>query len=187
LRSPNEKKDAGSPSNVTGADPLQLAVFVDGENIPYVCWDQIDSITALFGECATKRLYANVQYDSVSPWLNNGREHGFEIIESPPNAEKKNASDYSMISDAKALLSSQEFHGFLIVSTDKYFIPLAKWGIDNGKFVIGMGKSETSITFRNEFSLSVVIDDIPPIMLGLKEERNDVPILIKAFSTDSYF
>jgi len=185
LPSPTKKKMTGEPFNGGGADAHRLAVFIDGENIPYVCWDQIARIMHLFGDVWTKRLYVNVQYECVAPWVNNAGEHGLEIIETPPNADKKNASDYSLISDAKVLLSSQEFGGFIIVSTDKDFIPLAKWGIEHGKLVVGIGKSETNISFRNECSLFVEIENIPPVMDAFKGEEKAVAILIKAFSNIS--
>jgi len=157
LPSPTKKKMTGEPFNGGGADAHRLAVFIDGENIPYVCWDQIARIMHLFGDVWTKRLYVNVQYECVAPWVNNAGEHGLEIIETPPNADKKNASDYSLISDAKVLLSSQEFGGFIIVSTDKDFIPLAKWGIEHKgeeKAVAILIKAFSNISQDGDWKLS---------------------------------
>lgn len=159
---------------------LTLGILVDCENLSHNHWANIELITSVLGNCSTKRLYANFQYPNVRPWKRTAELYRLEMIQTPPGTPKKNSSDRSLTRDAEILLSSGEYDGFVIVSSDSGFKRLAKLVAGTDKFVMAIGKSDTKVSFRNECNIFILIDDIPELVDEYKNARRAIPILKKA-------
>lgn len=126
---------------------LNIAVLIDGDNIPsaYI-GEMIEEITK-YGNPTIKRIY----WDWTRPWLNKWKnillENAITPIQQYGYTTWKNATDSAMIIDAMDILYGEKVHGFCLISSDSDFTKLATRLREAGKLVIGIGEKKTPNPF----------------------------------------
>lgn len=126
---------------------INLAVLIDGDNIPSAFVKEMMEEIAKYGNPTIKRIYGDWTKPNLSKWKNMLLEHAINPIQQYGYTTGKNATDSAMIIDAMDILYSEKVDGFCIVSSDSDFTRLATRLREAGMQVIGIGEKKTPNPF----------------------------------------
>ena len=126
---------------------LNLAVLIDGDNIPSAYVKEMMEEIAKYGNPTIKRIYGDWTNPGLTKWKNVLLENAITPIQQYAYTKGKNATDSAMIIDAMDILYSEKVDGFCIVSSDSDFTRLATRLREAGKNVIGIGEKKTPEPF----------------------------------------
>ena len=126
---------------------LNLAVLIDGDNIPSAYVKEMMEEIAKYGNPTIKRIYGDWTKPHLSKWKNLLLENAITPIQQYGYTTGKNATDSAMIIDAMDILYSGKVNGFCLVSSDSDFTRLATRLREAGMQVIGIGEKKTPNPF----------------------------------------
>lgn len=126
---------------------LNLAVLIDGDNIPSKYIKEMMEEIAKYGTPSIKRIYGDWTKPHLSKWKNILLENAIQPIQQYGYTQGKNATDSAMIIDAMDILYSGKTDGFCIVSSDSDFTRLATRLRESSQFVIGIGEQKNTRAF----------------------------------------
>jgi uncharacterized LabA/DUF88 family protein len=126
---------------------LNLAVLIDGDNIPSAHVKEMMEEIAKYGNPTIKRIYGDWTNPHLSKWKNLLLENAITPIQQYAYTSGKNATDSAMIIDAMDILYSEKVNGFCLVSSDSDFTKLATRLREAGMQVIGIGEKKTPTPF----------------------------------------
>ena len=124
-----------------------LAVLIDGDNIPSGQVKEMMEEIAKYGNPTIKRIYGDWTKPHLSKWKNLLLENAITPIQQYGYTTGKNATDSAMIIDAMDILYSEKVNGFCLVSSDSDFTRLATRLREAGMQVIGIGEKKTPNPF----------------------------------------
>lgn len=126
---------------------LNIAVLIDGDNIPSAnVKEMIEEITK-YGNPTIKRIYGDWTSPGLRKWKKLLLENAITPVQQYGYTTGKNATDSAMIIDAMDILYSGKVEGFCLVSSDSDFTRLATRLREAGKMVIGIGERKTPNPF----------------------------------------
>ncbi len=152
---------------------LNIAVLIDGENIPSAHVQEMMEEIAKYGNPTIKRIYGDWTKPRLSKWKNVLLENAITPIQQYSYTSGKNASDSAMIIDAMDLLYSEKVNGFCLVSSDSDFTKLATRLREAGMKVIGIGEKKTPNPFIVACDKFIYIEIIAN--KAQKKENKDSP------------
>ena len=126
---------------------LRLAVLIDGDNAPRDCLKSIMEEIAIYGTPMIKRIYGDWASHGLSTWKNTLLENAVTPKQQFAYTTGKNATDSAMIIDAMDILYTGKADGYVLVSSDSDFTPLAIRLRESGMYVIGIGEEKTPKAF----------------------------------------
>lgn len=126
---------------------LNMAVLIDGDNIPSAHVKEMMEEIAKYGNPTIKRIYGDWTRPGLSKWKNLLLENAITPIQQYGYTKGKNATDSAMIIDAMDILYSGKVNGFCLVSSDSDFTRLATRLREAGMQVIGIGEKKTPNPF----------------------------------------
>jgi hypothetical protein len=126
---------------------LNLAVLIDGDNIPSAHVKEMMEEIAKYGNPTIKRIYGDWTKPHLSKWKNLLLNNAITPIQQYGYTTGKNATDSAMIIDAMDILYSEKVNGFCLVSSDSDFTRLATRLREAGMQVIGIGEKKTPNPF----------------------------------------
>ncbi len=126
---------------------LRLAVLIDGDNAPRDCLKSIMEEIAIYGTPMIKRIYGDWASHGLASWKDSLLENAVTPKQQFAYTTGKNATDSAMIIDAMDVLYSGKTDGFVLVSSDSDFTPLAIRLRESGMYVIGIGEEKTPKAF----------------------------------------
>ena len=126
---------------------LNLAVLIDGDNIPSAYVKEMMEEIAKYGNPTIKRIYGDWTNPRLNKWKNILLENAITPIQQYGYTQGKNATDSAMIIDAMDILYSGKVNGFCIVSSDSDFTRLATRLREAGMQVYGIGEKKTPNPF----------------------------------------
>ncbi len=126
---------------------LNLAVLIDGDNIPSAYVKEMMEEIAKYGNPTIKRIYGDWTNPRLGKWKNVLLENAITPIQQYGYTQGKNATDSAMIIDAMDVLYSGKVNGFCIVSSDSDFTRLATRLREAGMQVFGIGEKKTPNPF----------------------------------------
>lgn len=126
---------------------LNLAVLIDGDNIPSAYVKEMMEEITKYGNPTIKRIYGDWTKPHLSKWKNLLLENAITPIQQYGYTTGKNATDSAMIIDAMDILYSGKVSGFCLVSSDSDFTKLATRLREAGMQVIGIGEKKTPNPF----------------------------------------
>ena len=124
-----------------------LAVLIDGDNIPSAYVKEMMEEIAKYGNPTIKRIYGDWTKPQLIKWKNVLLENAINPMQQYGYTTGKNATDSAMIIDAMDILYSQKVQGFCLVSSDSDFTRLATRLREAGMKVIGIGEKKTPRPF----------------------------------------
>jgi uncharacterized LabA/DUF88 family protein len=124
-----------------------LAVLIDGDNIPSAFVKEMMEEIAKYGNPTIKRIYGDWTKPNLAKWKNLLLENAITPIQQYGYTTGKNATDSAMIIDAMDILYSEKVNGFCLVSSDSDFTRLATRLREAGMQVIGIGEKKTPNPF----------------------------------------
>ncbi len=126
---------------------LNLAVLIDGDNIPSAYVKEMMEEIAKYGNPTIKRIYGDWTKPHLSKWKDILLENAITPIQQYGYTRGKNATDSAMIIDAMDILYSEKVNGFCLVSSDSDFTRLATRLREAGMKVFGIGEKKTPEPF----------------------------------------
>ncbi|TYB72158.1 NYN domain-containing protein [Bizionia gelidisalsuginis] len=126
---------------------MNLAVLIDGDNIPSAHVKEMMEEIAKYGNPTIKRIYGDWTSPHLSKWKNLLLQNAITPIQQYAYTAGKNATDSAMIIDAMDILYSEKVSGFCLVSSDSDFTKLATRLREAGMQVIGIGEKKTPNPF----------------------------------------
>ena len=126
---------------------LRLAVLIDGDNAPRDCLKSIMEEIAIYGTPMIKRIYGDWASHGLASWKDSLLENAVTPKQQFAYTTGKNATDSAMIIDAMDILYTGKTDGFVLVSSDSDFTPLALRLRESGMDVIGIGEEKTTKAF----------------------------------------
>lgn len=126
---------------------MNLAVLIDGDNIPSANVNEMLEEIAKYGNPTIKRIYGDWTKPHLTKWKNLLLENAITPIQQYGYTTGKNATDSAMIIDAMDILYSGKVNGFCLVSSDSDFTKLATRLREAGMQVIGIGEKKTPNPF----------------------------------------
>ncbi len=126
---------------------INLAVLIDGDNIPSAYVKEMMEEIAKYGNPTIKRIYGDWTKPNLTKWKNLLLENAITPIQQYGYTTGKNATDSAMIIDAMDILYSNKVNGFCLVSSDSDFTRLATRLREAGMQVIGIGEKKTPNPF----------------------------------------
>jgi len=126
---------------------MNLAVLIDGDNIPSAHVKEMMEEIAKYGNPTIKRIYGDWTNPHLSKWKNLLLQNAITPIQQYAYTTGKNATDSAMIIDAMDILYSEKVNGFCLVSSDSDFTKLATRLREAGMQVIGIGEKKTPTPF----------------------------------------
>lgn len=124
-----------------------LAVLIDGDNIPSASIKEMMEEIAKYGNPTIKRIYGDWTKPNLAKWKNLLLENAITPIQQYGYTSGKNATDSAMIIDAMDILYSGKVNGFCLVSSDSDFTRLATRLRESGLQVIGIGEKDTQSVY----------------------------------------
>ncbi|MDA3866614.1 MAG: NYN domain-containing protein [Salinivirgaceae bacterium] len=124
-----------------------LAVLIDGDNIPSANVKEMMEEIAKYGNPTIKRIYGDWTKPNLAKWKTLLLENAITPIQQYSYTTGKNATDSAMIIDAMDILYSSKVNGFCLVSSDSDFTRLATRLREAGMLVIGIGEKKTPSPF----------------------------------------
>jgi uncharacterized LabA/DUF88 family protein len=126
---------------------INLAVLIDGDNIPAAYVKEMMEEIAKYGNPTIKRIYGDWTNPRLNKWKDVLLENAINPIQQYAYTQGKNATDSAMIIDAMDILYSEKVQGFCLVSSDSDFTKLATRLREAGKVVYGLGEKKTPNPF----------------------------------------
>ena len=126
---------------------VNLAVLIDGDNIPSAYVKEMMEEIAKYGNPTIKRIYGDWTNPRVSKWKHILLDNAITPIQQYGYTQGKNATDSAMIIDAMDILYSGKVNGFCLVSSDSDFTRLATRLREAGMQVYGIGEKKTPNPF----------------------------------------
>jgi len=126
---------------------INIAVLIDGDNIPSAHVKEMMEEIAKYGNPTIKRIYGDWTKPHLSKWKALLLENAITPIQQYGYTTGKNATDSAMIIDAMDILYSEKVDGFCLVSSDSDFTRLATRLREAGMKVIGIGEKKTPSPF----------------------------------------
>ena len=126
---------------------LNMAVLIDGDNIPSAHVKEMMEEIAKYGNPTIKRIYGDWTRPGLTKQKNLLVENAITPIQQYGYTTGKNVTDSAMIIDAMDILYSGKVNGFCLVSSDSDFTRLATRLKEAGMQVIGIGERKTPNPF----------------------------------------
>lgn len=126
---------------------INLAVLIDGDNIPSSHVKEMMEEIAKYGNPTIKRIYGDWTSPHLIKWKSLLLQNAITPIQQYAYTTGKNATDSAMIIDAMDILYSEKVSGFCLVSSDSDFTKLATRLREAGMQVIGIGEKKTPNPF----------------------------------------
>ena len=150
---------------------LNLAVLIDGDNVPSAYVKEMLEEIAKYGNPTIKRIYGDWTKPSLSKWKKVLLETAITPIQQYGYTTGKNATDSAMIIDAMDILYSGKVNGFCLVSSDSDFTRLAVRLREAGMIVFGIGEKKTPNPFIVSCDKFIYLE----ILQKQQEENLEIP------------
>lgn len=159
----------------------KIALLIDADN-----FTQIEKIKpaileiSKYGKISLKRAYGNWGKETLKNWKDVLRNLAIKPIQQIDYVSGKNATDIALTIDAMDFLYNSEYDGFVIVSGDSDYTPLAIKLKESGKTVIGIGcKESTAEAFVSSCDNFIYTENLENENTKEKTDEDNTEISIK--------
>ena len=147
----------------------KLAVLIDADNASVKNLKPIMGEVAKYGMPTIKHAYGD--WARLVNWKDALLDVGAVPIQQYAYTTGKNATDVALIIEAMDILHDDVVDGFVIVSSDSDFTPLALRLRESGKMVLGIGESKTPKPFIKACDKFIYVDVLLP-SVSVQEQSN---------------
>lgn len=141
----------------------KLAVLIDADNASKGDLKVVLEEVAKYGTPTIKRAYGDWAAPHLSGWKDVLLENGAVPVQQYAYTTGKNATDAAMIIDAMDFLHEGRVDGFVLISSDSDFTPLALRIRESGLKVYGIGEKKTPKPFIKACDKFIYVDILRPI------------------------
>ncbi len=127
---------------------MPIAVLIDGENVAASHIGAIMKTAEDIGEPVARCVVGDFSANRLGEWGRAAPRHALELVCQPSCGKGMNSADIALTIRAMDLLAQSAFRGFLIVSSDCDFAPLALRLRRSGVAAYGMGEAKAESLHR---------------------------------------
>ncbi|MDR0611410.1 MAG: NYN domain-containing protein [Planctomycetaceae bacterium] len=129
----------------------KIAVLIDGDNAESKLIEQILGEAGKHGKITIKKVYGDFSVSHINKNWSKELCNSYAIrpMQKYSYTLGKNSTDTELIIDAMDILRSHLVEGFCIVSSDSDYTGLANRIREEGRFIMGIGRSKTPSAFVN--------------------------------------
>ena len=120
---------------------LRLAVLIDGDNQAPAPVENFLKKLPAYGNVTMGRVFGNWSKPAFGAWSDFCRRTGFSARQQHDYVKGKNATDIALVIDAMELAFARNVEGFVLITADSDFTPLAVRLRELGFVVIGAGRA----------------------------------------------
>ncbi len=120
---------------------LRLAVLIDGDNQAPAPVENFLKKLPAYGSVTMGRVFGNWCKPAFGAWSDFCRRTGFSARQQHDYVKGKNATDIALVIDAMELAFARNVEGFVLITADSDFTPLAVRLRELGFVVIGAGRA----------------------------------------------
>jgi uncharacterized LabA/DUF88 family protein len=150
-----------------------LAVLIDGDNIPSANVKEMMEEITKYGNPTIKRIYGDWTKPHLNKWKAILLENAITPIQQYAYTTGKNATDSAMIIDAMDILYSGKVDGFCLVSSDSDFTRLATRLREARMQVIGIGEKKTPTPFIVACDKFIYIEILKNSITDIEDSDSD--------------
>lgn len=150
----------------------KFALLIDADNISSKYIDAIVEETTKYGTCTYRRIYGDWAKPHLRAWKEVTLSHALVAVQQYSYTSAKNATDTAMTIDAMDMLHTAQLQGFILVSSDSDFTPLAMRLREGGKIIIGIGEEKTPTPFKAACNQFIHLENI---MGRVDDEKDSAP------------
>ncbi|MGB3417393.1 MAG: NYN domain-containing protein [Mesorhizobium sp.] len=140
---------------------MNLALLIDGENVPANFLPELNRHVASLGDPIVRCVFGDFSDNRLPGWIKAARDHCLELVFQLSEGKHKNSADIALTIRAMDLLYSERIEGFCLVSSDRDFAPLTARLRQHGKKVYGFGEAKTNDGFRANFNEFFLLEAPP--------------------------
>lgn len=148
----------------------RFALLIDADNVSSKYIDAIIEEITKYGTCTYRRIYGDWAKPHLRAWKEVSLSHALVAVQQYSYTSAKNATDTAMVIDAMDMLHTAQLHGFILVSSDSDFTPLAMRLREGGKVIIGIGEEKTPTPFKSACNQFIHLENI---MHRVDEDEKD--------------
>ncbi|MBQ9487294.1 MAG: NYN domain-containing protein [Selenomonadaceae bacterium] len=138
----------------------KIALFIDAENISARFGNLIMDNLEKRGEVFIRRIYGNWEKPALRKWNDCILHYGLRTVHQIDFSSGKNATDMSLIVDVMDVFHKNQADIFAIVSNDSDYTPLAVRLREYGVYLIGIGRKDSSVSFKSACSEFISLDSL---------------------------
>ncbi len=129
--------------------------------------DGIFQELSMYGDTPIRMLIGDFTKPQVNPWLEVCKKHAITCVQTMNFTNGKNSLDISLVIEGMKILYEKDFiDGIIIVASDSDYTPLAREWRNAGKDVIGIGRKNSTESYRASCNSFIYVENI----YGNKEE-----------------
>ena len=150
---------------------MKYAILIDSENAqPRM--DDIFQELSKYGDTPIRYLIGDFTKPQVAPWLEVCKKHAITCIQTMNFTNGKNSLDISLVIEGMKILYEKDFiDGIIIVASDSDYTPLAREWRNAGKDVIGIGRKNSTESYRSSCNSFIYTENIFGVDIS-KDEIN---------------
>ena len=148
----------------------KLAVLIDADNASSKNLKPLMDEVAKYGMPTIKHAYGD--WAKLANWKDALLDVGAVPVQQYAYTTGKNATDAALIIEAMDILHNDVVDGFVIVSSDSDFTPLALRLRESGKIVLGIGEPKTPKPFIKACDKFIYVDVLVPSLPVLEQSNN---------------
>ena len=158
----------------------KIAMLIDADNTQLAKLELVIQELNTLGRIVVKRAYGNWKKDTLKNWETELKRLAIKAEQQFDYVTGKNATDIALVIDAMNLMYRNLYDGFVIVSSDSDFTPLAIHLHESGVYVMGVGEKKTPEPFRNSCDAFVFLEnegnqyEVPPWAIRLTLEPEEI-------------
>ncbi len=142
-------------------DNLQhIALLVDADNTQLSKLEDVIREVSKHGRIVVKRAYGNWKKETLKKWEDELKRLAIKAEQQFDYVAGKNTTDIALVIDAMNLMYRGLYDGFVIVSSDSDFTPLAIHLHESGVYVMGVGVQSTPESFKNSCDEFILLENI---------------------------
>lgn len=151
---------------------MRLVVLIDADNVVRSDVKAIIGEVTKYGTPVVKRAYGDWASQTLAGWKDVLLEIGAVPVQQYAYTPGKNATDVAMVIDAMDFLHDDCVEGFVLVSSDSDFTPLALRLRESGKQVFGIGEKKTPKPFIKACDKFVYVEILRPVPTPMPKSVN---------------
>ena len=146
---------------------MKYALLIDSENTQ-ASMDDVFQELSKYGDTPIRYLIGDFTTNKSKAWVDVCRKHAITCVQTINFSNRKNSLDISLVIEGMKLLYEKSFlDGVVIVATDSDYTPLAREWRNAGKDVIGIGRKNSTESYRASCTTFIyeenICDNIPTV------------------------
>ena len=138
----------------------RIALLIDADNTQISKIESVIREISKYGRIVVKRAYGNWKKEALKNWENELKRLAIKAEQQFDYVSGKNATDMALVIDTIELMHEKNYDGFVLVSSDSDYTPLAIKLRESGVYVMGVGERKTPEAFRNACDEFVFLENL---------------------------